>query len=66
MFGCMIGPHQLTSLPQGATNSMLEFQCHVTHVLAEEVPEYGDGFVDDITVYGLNSWYNDEEIAPEI
>jgi hypothetical protein len=62
----MIGPHHLTSLPQGATNSMPEFQRCVTHVLAEEVLEYGDGFVDDVTVYGPSSRYDDEEVAPEI
>ena len=65
-FGCMIGLHCLTSLLQGMTNSMPEFQQCVTHILAEEVPEYGNGFVDDVTVYGPSSRYNDEEITPEI
>ena len=54
-FGCMIGLHCLTSLPQGMTNSMPEFQRCVTHILAKEVPECGDSFVDDVMVYGPSS-----------
>ena len=65
-FGSMIGPHRLTSLPQGFTNSMPEFQRCATHTIAEEIPKHSDCFVDDISMYGPFSRYNNMEVSPGI
>jgi hypothetical protein len=65
-FTSIIGPHRLTSLPQGATNSMPEFQRCTRHVLHEELNTNSDVFIDDVTFMGGTSTYNDELIAPGI
>jgi len=62
----LIGPHRSCVLPQGATNSLPEFQCCTAHTLQEEIPKNGGIFVDDVGLKGLTSTYNDEEVAPGI
>ncbi|KAK4691592.1 hypothetical protein P7C70_g9318, partial [Phenoliferia sp. Uapishka_3] len=57
-----LGPVRLTRLPQGATNSVAEFQRAMVHILAEEIPEYAGVFVDDVGIKGPKSTYNDEKI----
>jgi len=49
-FSCLIGPLHSCILPQGATNSLLEFQCCTTHTLQDEIPKNGNVFVDDVGV----------------
>ena len=65
-FSCLIGPLRSCVLPQGATNSLLEFQRCTTHALSDEIPKNGDIFVDDVGLKGPTSTYNEEEIAPRI
>ena len=65
-FNSVIGPHRLTVLPQGATNSVPEFQRCIRHALREDIPENGDVFIDDVSFAGGTSTYDDEEIAPGI
>ena len=65
-FNSLIGPNRLTVLPQGATNSVPEFQCCTIHTLDEDTPRNSDAFIDDITVKGPRSEYNHEELAPGI
>src|ERR1700759_5539769 len=60
-FGCMIGPQRNTTMPQGATNSMPEFQRCIDHVIDDEKPENGDAFVDDVAAYGPATDYDGEE-----
>ena len=62
----MIGPHHSCVLPQGATNSLREFQHCTTHTLQEETPKYGGVFVDDVGLKGPTSDYDNEEVAPGI
>jgi hypothetical protein len=63
-FSSLIGPHRSCVLPQGATNSLPEFQCCTTHTLQEEIPKNGGVFVDDVGLKGPTSTYHDEEVAP--
>jgi len=65
-FSSLIGPHRSCVLPQGATNSLPEFQCCTMHTLQEEIPKYGGVFVNDIGLKGPTSTYEDEEVAPGI
>jgi len=65
-FTCLIGPLRSCVLPQGATNSLPEFQRCTTHTLQEEIPENGNVFVDDVGLKGPTSTYNNSEIAPGI
>lgn len=67
-FTTPIGHLQLTRLPQGATNSVPEY-CRVTrHVLADEIPEVTDPFIDDVPTkgpkedYGGETWTGEPEI----
>ncbi|KAF8634386.1 hypothetical protein AX17_004208 [Amanita inopinata Kibby_2008] len=63
-FGCIIGPHRLMTLPQGATNSVPEFQRCIDHVL--EAEEDADAFIDDVSILGPTSDYNNQEVTPGI
>ena len=65
-FSCLIGPLRSCVLPQGATNSLPEFQRCTTHTLQEEIPKNGNVFVDDVGLKGPTSTYSDSEIAPGI
>ena len=65
-FSSLIGPHRSCVLPQGATNSLPEFQRCTTHTLQEEIPKNGGVFVDDVGLKGPTSTYDDEELAPGI
>ena len=61
-FGSIIGPHRLTSLPQGFCNSMPEFQRCSTHALRPEIPEHADVFIDDTGIMGPRSTYDNETL----
>ena len=65
-FSSLIGPHRSCFLPQGATNSLPEFQRCTTHTLQDEIPKNGGVFVDDVGLKGPTSTYNEEEVAPGI
>lgn len=56
------GPKQQTTLVQGFTNSMQEFQRRVKHGIRRISPDVADNFVDDCGVKGAQSRYNDEPI----
>ncbi|KAK4706028.1 hypothetical protein P7C70_g168, partial [Phenoliferia sp. Uapishka_3] len=61
-FQTPLGPVRLTRLPQGATNSVAEYQRVMVHVLAEEIPEHAGVFVDDVGIKGPATTYNNEVI----
>ena len=65
-FSCLIGPLRSCVLPQGATNSLPEFQRCTTHTLQDEIPKNGNVFVDDVGLKGPTSTYDDAEIASGI
>ena len=65
-FSSLIGPHRSCVLPQGATNSLPEFQRCTTHTLQEEIPKNGGVFVDDVGLKGPTSTYEDEEVTSGI
>ena len=61
-FHTPIGPRQQTTIVQGFTNSVQEFQRCVKHGL-KSVAEICDNFIDDCGVKGSSSRYNDEPIS---
>ncbi|RDB15232.1 Retrovirus-related Pol polyprotein from transposon 17.6 [Hypsizygus marmoreus] len=65
-FNSLIGPLRSCVLPQGATNSVPEFQKCTTHMLQPEIPKNGDVFIDDVGIKGPTSAYDNEEIVPGI
>ena len=65
-FSCLLGPLRSCVLPQGATNSLPEFQRCTTHTLQDEIPKNGNVFVDDVGLKGPMTTYNDNEIVPGI
>jgi hypothetical protein len=65
-FNSIIGPQRLTVLPQGATNSVPEFQRCTKHTLQDEIPQHSDVFIDDVTFAGGTSTYDEEEVSPRI
>src|SRR5260370_574145 len=59
-----MGSLRQTMLPQGYTNSPVEFQRHMTHMIEPMIPEKADVFIDDCTLKGpkTRSW---DEAIPE-
>ena len=51
------GPHRLTTLPMGWTNSLPIFHGDVTFIFQPEIPEITEPFVDDVPVKGPESRY---------
>jgi hypothetical protein len=60
-FHTPIGPRQQTTLVQGYTNSVQEFQRCVRHVL-KQLAHIVDNFIDDCALRGSESRYNEEPI----
>ncbi|KAJ3845601.1 hypothetical protein EV368DRAFT_90481 [Lentinula lateritia] len=58
------GPKQQTTLVQGFTHSMQEFQRRVKHGIRRISPEIVDNFADDCGLKGVELQYNDE-LIPE-
>ena len=56
-----LGPQQLTCLPQGFTNSVIEF-CRRTFHIIKGMSDRAGVFVDDIAVKGPPTLYNNEPI----
>ena len=65
-FSSLIGPHRSCVLPQGATNSLPEFQRCTTYTLQEEIPKNDRVFMDDMGLKGPTLTYNKEEVVPGI
>jgi hypothetical protein len=61
-FQTLIGLLRMTTLPQGATNSVAQFVQIVTKVLEDLILEDCLPFLDDISVKGLLFMYNDKEV----
>ena len=65
-FQTPLGLMQMTTLPQGATNSVAQFTQITCKILADQMPHRAMPFVDDIGVKGPKSTYNNQEILPGI
>lgn len=65
-FMTMLGLLRMTTLPQGATNSVAQFVRIVTKILGDLIPDICRPFLDDIGVKGPRTRYKDKEVAPGI
>ena len=65
-FQTPIGLLRMTTLPQGATNSVAQFVRIVTKILEDLIPTDCLPFLDDIGVKGPLSRYEDKEVLPSI
>ena len=61
-----LGLMRMTTLPQGATNSVARFVRIVLKILAPHLQDRAKLFLDDVGVKGRKSKYNNEEVAPGI
>ena len=59
-FHTPLGPHRLTCLPMGWTNSVAIFQGHVTFILQDEI-EKAPPYLDDVPVLGPRTRYEMED-----
>lgn len=57
---------QMTTLPQGWTNSVPEFVWIVKKILIDEILNDCDMYVDNIPMKGLRIKYNNQEVLPDI
>lgn len=60
-----LGLLRMTTLPQGATNSVGQF-VRIINAILEAVSDIAGAFIDDIGIEGPRSRYGDEEVAPGI
>ncbi len=56
----------MTTLPQGATNSVAKFVRIVLKILTPHLRDRAKLFLDDLGVKGPKTKYNNEELAPGI
>ncbi len=61
-----LGLMQMTTLAQGATNSLAQFVRIVLKILAFHLRDQAKRFLDDVGVKGPKTTYNNEELTPEI
>ena len=61
-FATPIGLLRMCTIPQGATNSVAQFQRIMTRVLGELIPDYARAFLDDITVRGPTTTYGGQDM----
>jgi hypothetical protein len=60
-FGTPLGPHKLTTLPQGHTNVGQVFQGNVLFILKDEIPRYTLPFMDNITIKSIETRYENPD-----
>ena len=65
-FQTQIRLFQMMTLPQGWTNSVLEFVWIVKKILAEEILNDCDVYVNNVPVKGPRMKYNNQEVLPGI
>ena len=65
-FQTPIGLLRMTTLPQGATNSVAQFVRIVTKILEDLIPTDCLPFLDDVGVKGPTTAYNGEEAFPGV
>jgi hypothetical protein len=65
-FSIMLGLLRMTTLPQGATNSVAQFSRVVTRILEDLIPDICRPFLDNIRVKGPRTRYNNTKTAPGI
>jgi len=56
-FGTPLGPHRLTTLPQGHANAVQVYQGDTAFILQHEIPDYTSPFVDDVPVKSVKTRY---------
>jgi hypothetical protein len=56
-FGTPLGPHRLTTLPQGFANSAQIFQADTSFILQDKIPRYTCPFIDDLPIKSVSTRY---------
>lgn len=64
-FQMPIGPHRLVVLPQGWTNSVSVQHGNLVFILAREMPDHVNAFIDDIFPLGPRSYYTQADSSFE-
>jgi hypothetical protein len=65
-FGTPLGPHRLTTLPQGHTNAAQIFQGDIAFILQDEIPKHTLPFIDDIAVKSVETRYEYDDGTYEL
>jgi hypothetical protein len=60
-FSTPLGPHRLTTLPQGHTNAAQIFQGDVASILQDKIPKHTLPFIDDIAVKSVETCYENDD-----
>ena len=65
-FMTLFGLMRVTTLPQGATNSVAQFVRIAHKVLADHILNKAEPFLDDIRIKGSKNTFNNQELVPGI
>ena len=57
MFNSPLGPHRLTTLLMGHSNTVQIYQADMIFILQDEIPHHTMPFIDDLPVKSETSWY---------
>jgi len=57
MFGTPLGPHWLTTLPQGHANAVQVYWGDTAFILQDKIPDYTSPFVDDVPIKSVKMQY---------
>lgn len=56
-FGTPLGPHRLTTLPQGHANAVQVYQGDMAFILQNEIPDFTYPFIDDVPIKSVKTRY---------
>lgn len=65
-FQTPLGLMRMTTLPQGATNSVAQFVRIITKILADHIPQNALPFIDDVGVKGPKTTYDNQLVESGI
>lgn len=64
-FQTAMGPMRLTTVPQGASNSVGVFQRAMNFIINDEFPQTAIPYIDDVGIMGPRTKYENEDGEPE-
>ena len=60
-FNSPLGPHRLTTIPMGYTNTVQIYQADMSFILQDKIPHYSYPFIDDLPVKSVTTRYENPD-----
>jgi len=65
-FGMPLGPHCLTTLPQGHANVVQVYEGDTAFILPHKIPDHTSPFIDDVPLKSVHMHYQQEDGSYEM